>query len=137
VQALLEQTAESLENLRRTLERSEDSRVGANTGIVQLTEKLSALTDQMRTEQNLMLKLAESQLELKPILARLAEGAGGGSGDDTMRGHVRNLDLQMGRLIEELSTGRSEMVQELRSEIRVLARTIAAASERSAERTGR
>lgn len=138
VEALLEQTADSLENLRRTLEKSEDGRVSANTGIVHLTEKLSALTDQMRTEQTLMLKLAESQIELKPILARLAEGGGtSAAGDDTMRNHVRNLDLQMARLIEELSTGRTEMVQELRSEIRVLARTIAAASERSAERTGR
>jgi hypothetical protein len=138
VQALLEQTAESLENLRRTLDRGEDSRIAASNGIVHLTEKLSTLTDQMRTEQNLMLKLAESQLELKPILARLAEGAGGGVGDDTMRNHVRNLDLQLARLIEELSMGRSEIVQELRSEIRVLARTIAAAaSERAAERTPR
>jgi hypothetical protein len=138
VQALLEQTAESLENLRRTLDRGEDSRIAASNGIVQLTEKLSTLTDQMRTEQNLMLKLAESQLELKPILARLAEGAGGGVGDDAMRSHVRNLDLQLARLIEELSTGRSEIVQELRSEIRVLSRTIAAAaSERAAERTTR
>jgi hypothetical protein len=55
-----------------------------------------------------------------------------------MRSHVRNLDLQLARLIEELSTGRSEIVQELRSEIRVLSRTIAAAaSERAAERTTR
>jgi hypothetical protein len=142
VQALLEQTAESLENLRRTLDRSEDSRISANSGIVHLTERLSTLTDQMRTEQALMMRLAENQLELKPILARLAEapvggvGAGAAMGDDTMRSHVRNLDLQMARLLEELSSGRSEIVQELRAEIRVLSRTIAAAAaERATERS--
>ena len=62
VQALLEQTAESLENLQRILARGEDSRIAANTGTMALTEKLTTLTDQMRTEQNLMVKLVESQL---------------------------------------------------------------------------
>ena len=133
VQALLEQTADSLESLQRTLDRGEESRISANTGITSLTEKLTTLTDQMRTEQTLMIKLAESQLEMKPILARLAEGSGGGLADDDVRGHVRNIDVHLSRLHEELATGRSETVQELRSEIRVLARTIAAV----AEKTGR
>ena len=131
VQALLEQTADSLQNLQRTLDRGEESRISANSNINALTEKLSMLTDQMRTEQTLMMKLAESQLELKPILARLAEAPIGGFGDDGVRNHVRNIDVHLSRLHEELATGRAETVQELRSEIRVLARTFAAAAERT------
>jgi hypothetical protein len=133
VQALLEQTADSLESLQRTLERGEESRANANNSISSLTEKLVTLTDQMRTEQSLMMKLAENQLELRPILARLAEGPRGGfADDDGTRTHIRNIDVYMARLIEELATGRSEMVEELRTEIRVLSRTIAATSERPA-----
>jgi hypothetical protein len=131
VQALLEQTADSLENLQRTLDRGEESRIAANTNITNLTEKLSALTDHMRTEQNLMIKLAESQLELKPILAKLAEVPSGGFSDEGVRNHVRSIDLHLARLHEELATGRAETVQELRSEIRVLARTLAAVAERA------
>ena len=130
VQALLEQTADGLENLQRVLDRGEESRITANNNIIVLTEKLSTLTDQMRTEQNLMMKLAENQLELKPILTRLADGSGG-LGDDGVRNHVRNIDVHMSRLHEELATGRTEMVQELRAEIRVLARTLAAVAEKS------
>ena len=133
VQALLEQSADSLESLQRTIDRGEESRITANANITTLAEKLSMLTDQMRTEQSLMMKLAESQLELKPILARLADAqAGGAFGDDGVRSHVRNIDVHLARLHEELATGRAETVQELRTEIRVLSRTLAAIAEKAA-----
>jgi hypothetical protein len=39
------------------------------------------------------------------------------------------LDAQMTRLVAELTHGRGEMVQELRAEIRLVAKTIAALAE--------
>ncbi|MBT3361155.1 MAG: flagellar motor protein MotA [Rhodospirillales bacterium] len=133
VQALLEQTAESLENLQRTLARGEDERNFANTNLTTLMEKLGTLSDHMRTEQTLMMKLAESQMEMKPILLRLAEGAGGRNDgmDESTRAHIRNLDVYVARLLEELGAGREEIIQQLRSEIKLLARTVAAASAAS------
>ena len=133
VQALLEQTAESLENLQRALARGEDERNFANTNLTTLMEKLGTLSDHMRTEQTLMMKLAESQMEMKPILLRLAEGATGQGGgmDESTRTHIRNLDVYVARLLEELSAGREEIIQQLRSEIKLLARTVAAASAAS------
>ena len=126
VQALLEQTADSLEGLQRTIDRGEESRVSANQSMAVLAENLSALTDQMRAEQALMEKLAEGQLELRPILTRLAEARPGGNFDESLQQHIRNIDVHLARLMEQLASGRSEMVQELRTEIRVLSRTIAA-----------
>ena len=129
VQALLEQTAESLENLQRIMARGEENRIAANSGTMQLNEKLSTLTDQMRTEQTLMVRLAENQMELKPVLLRMAEGAdkrGGEGMDEQTRGHIRNIEVHLARLIDELSRGRRETVDEVRSEIKILARTIAA-----------
>jgi len=128
VQALLEQTAESLEGLQRTMSRGEESRINANNASVQLNERLSILTDQMRAEQTLMIKLAENQMELKPVLARLADGADRRDGgfDDATRGHIRNIEVYLARLLEEMSQGRSQTVEEIRSEIKILSRTIAA-----------
>ena len=131
VQALLEQTADSLESLQRTLERGEESRISANSGIVSLTDKLDTLTDQMRTEQSLMIKLAETQLEIKPLLAKIANAPISSSPEEIMGKSMRSIDTQLARLIEEMGTGRSELVSELRSEIRVLSRTMAAIAERS------
>jgi hypothetical protein len=128
IQALLEQTAESLDNLQRVLMRGEEGRISANTNMRQLTDKLGTLADQMKTEQALMLKLAESQIEMKPILARLAEARAGGM-DEATKNHLRNMDNALNRLVEEFSTGRDELVREIRGEIKLLARTMAGRSE--------
>lgn len=129
IQALLEQTADSLERLQRTMARSEEGRLTEQESLNSLTQKLSALADSMRVEQDLMLKLAESQQELKTTLVRLAENQSSGGMDDQTRSHLRNMDTYLGRLVSELPRGRNESVQEIRSEIRLLARTIAALAE--------
>jgi hypothetical protein len=130
IQALLEQTADSLENLQRILARGEESRIGANATLSSLTDRLGILGEQMKAGQMLMLRLAENQLELKPVLGRLADKADGSPGhDDALRNHLRNIEAYTARLIEDMAQGRAQSVQELRGEIRILARTIAALAE--------
>jgi hypothetical protein len=131
VQALLEQTADSLQELQRTLSRGEDSRSSANATLLDLSEKLAVLTDQMRAEQSLMVKLAESQMEVKPVLQRLATATEGDRGglDEASRNHLRNLDVYVMRLLEEAREGRNQLSQDVRNEIKLLARTIAAVAE--------
>ena len=135
VQALLEQTADSLENLQRTLQRGEESRISANSGIGELVERLGTLTDQMKAEQNLMVRLAESQMELTPVLTRIDEtlsrSAQGSDASDDMRTHLRNIDVHLARLLKDTANGRTELVQEVRTEIRVLSRTLAAIAEKA------
>lgn len=132
VQALLEQTAESLDGVQRALSRGEENRAAVGNHLMALAEQIGTLIDQMRTEQHLMMRLAEGQAELKPILARLAEAAdrpAAGSMDDTTRAHIRNLEIYAARISEDMVAGREEIVQQTRSEIRLLARTIAALAE--------
>jgi len=133
IQALLEQTADSLDSLQRTMARGEESRIHANNSLVALVERLGGLSDQMRSQQQLMTQLAETQGEVRPLLMRLAELArSGGFGiDESSRNHLRNVDLQLNRLLEELTTGRQVSTQELTREIRMVARTIAAIAEES------
>jgi hypothetical protein len=132
IQALLEQTADSLESLQRIMARSEESRIGANAALSTLADRLGALGEQMKAGQQLMVRLAESQLELNPSLNRLAHAAEGSLGqDEALRGHLRNIETYMARLIEDLAQGRGQSVQELRGEIRILARTIAALADES------
>lgn len=132
---LIEQTAENLDSLQRLIASGEEQRRQTNANLSALTDRLSTLTDQMRTEQVLMRKLAESQIELKPILTRLGEAASsGGFGiDETSRQHIRNLDVVLHRIADDLSSGRDRMTQELRSEIKLLARTIAALAEETSQ----
>jgi hypothetical protein len=130
IQALLEQTADSLENLQRILARSEESRIGANNTLPALIERLGTLSEHMKAGQMLMVRLAENQMELKPSLARLATIAENSTGrDDVLRNHLRNIEAYLARLSEDIVEGRAQTMGELRGEIRLLARTIAAISD--------
>jgi hypothetical protein len=66
---------------------------------------------------------------MKPLLARMTEAKAAPAIDDATRNHIRNIDLALSRLAEEMNIGRDEMVREVRSEFKFLARTIAALAE--------
>jgi hypothetical protein len=93
-----------------------------------LTERLGALSDTMRASQQLMLRIAESQQALGPALARLGERRDTGN-EDAARAHLRNIELYLQRLLTESEQGRTQSTAELRNEIKVLTRTIAALAE--------
>jgi hypothetical protein len=99
----------------------------ANRKTIDLSEAIAGLSETIRTEQSLLLKLAEGQMELRPVLSKLSQSGGNGAQPQTE--HFRTLEALVGRIAEELANGRVETVQEIRSEIRLLARTIAALAE--------
>jgi plasmid stabilization system protein ParE len=126
VQALLEQTAENLEGLQRILARGEDSRNQASQAIMALNERVSALTETMRTNQQLMLRIAETQSSLVPALQRLTDMQ---AGDEVARAYLRNIETSILRLIVETEQGRQQATADLRNDLRLLTRTVAALAE--------
>jgi len=127
-QALMEQTAESLDKLQRIMARGEDDRRSANQTLMALVERLGALSDRLDGDRDLLERLVSLQGELRPVLSRLADQTGG-SRDEIVRSHLRNIEAYMARLLEDGASGRAQMTEELRGEIRLVARTIAALAE--------
>ncbi|WP_421706926.1 flagellar motor protein MotA [Algihabitans sp.] len=133
--ALLESTADSLDSLQRTIARGEDDRQEANRNLALLTERLSVMTEQMRTEQEVMRRLAETHSAIKPLLQQLSEAQFSersderGVLDEATRDHIRTLALNVTRIAGEVERGREQTVGDIRAEIRLLARTIAALAE--------
>ena len=127
LQALMEQTAENMQNMQRSIERSEENQRSVQSSLVGLTERLTTLGDQIATEQALLGRLISNQDDIRPLLARFAEGSGHAI-DETTRNHIRNMDVYLARILDETVQGRTQMTHELRSEIKMLARTIAAAA---------
>jgi hypothetical protein len=115
LQALLEQTADSLESLQRLLTRSEENRIASNTTLGSLAERLGTIGEHMNAGQSQMIRFAESSL----------------GQNEAVRTHLRAIEGYMARLNEELAEGRAQSVAELRNEIRLLARTIAALADES------
>jgi hypothetical protein len=123
VQALLEQTAENMEGLQRVLTRSEENRMQASQAIMALNDRVATLTETMRASQHLMLRLGESQAALGPALQRVSEAQ---AGDEVVRAHLRNIELGLQRMLIELEQGRAQATTDLRNDLRLLTRTVAA-----------
>ena len=115
--------------VQRAIARNEEGRAIGNQAVITLTERLSVLADQMRAAQVLMSRMAEAQAQLQPTLSRLADAAGHGALDEASRAHLRNLELYMARILEEMTQGRLQSTSEIRNEIKVLSRTIASLAE--------
>jgi hypothetical protein len=131
VNALLEQTAENLEGLQSILQRGEEGRAATSNAIMTMTERLTVLTEQMRANNQVMVRVAEGQSTIAMALAKMADGQERGAIDEATRGNIRNLEIYMARLIEEVAQGRVQATAEIRNEIKILTRTIASIAEES------
>ena len=71
-------------------------------------------------------RVAEGQVELKPVLERLStQKHNGGGFDDVTSGHIRNIDVSLKHMLEEVADGREQVLRDLKNEIKVLTKTVA------------
>lgn len=106
VQALLEQTAESMERMQRSMGESERERQITVDQLKELSHQLQRLSDSISRESRGVTALAESQDEMRALVRQMAQR----------------------------TTDTTPFSEELRNELRLMSRTIAAAlSSRSQE----
>ena len=129
VQALLEQTAESIDSLQRTLGRGEDERKHLADNFANLAEKMSAVADQIKINQKNIEKNNGNSIDIKPIVDLMKDNLNGF--DEPTKEHIRSMDISIKRLVEENNQANKQLVSELRSEIKLLAKTISAAVEKN------
>jgi hypothetical protein len=97
-----------------------------NHAVLNLNDRLGMLVETMRANQQLMLRIAETQAALGPALQRLGDAQGG---DDVARSYLRNIEHYLQRLLSESEQGRARSTAELRNDLRLLTRTVAALAE--------
>ena len=129
VEALLERTADGLDDLTRTLRRAEEGREATVAASGVLVERLASLAEAMRGQQTLLARMAEQSIELRGAINRISERSPDADREALMT-HQRAIESHLARLVEESARGRTALADELRGEFRLLARTIA--STRSA-----
>lgn len=121
VSALLEESADSLDNLHKVISKSEENRAEVNQAITNLSIQLSSLVDH--------------QVEMRSVMKQMVTflGALKDGGDEVSQNHLRNIDVQLKALTDETIKSQDKFADSLHSEIRVLARTIGAAMYNSAK----
>ena len=127
-QALLEQTGESLDKLQRIMSRNEDERRQSASNMVQLSERIARVADLLEVQNASLADIAISQSEVARTVARLGD-IPSQTRDEVSRTHLRNIEALLTRQVDDSGEARVQAVEEIRQEIRLLARTIAALAE--------
>ena len=127
-QALLEQTGESLDKLQRIMSRNEDERRQSASNMVQLSERIARVADLLEVQNASLAEIASSQSEVARNVARLGDMPSQ-TRDEVSRTHLRNIEALLTRQVDDSGEARVQAVEEIRQEIRLLARTIAALAE--------
>ncbi|MFE0758306.1 flagellar motor protein MotA [Inquilinus sp. NPDC058860] len=131
IESVVAQTAENLDALRRLTVQAEEERRGQGGALGAVATQLATIDDHLQNQQALTARLAEGQQATAAVLGRLATALESDRFgiDEPTRQHIRSLDTTVRRMIEEMSTGRIQLSGEIRGEIKLLARTIAALAE--------
>ena len=126
--ALFEQTAESLDRLQRVIVRNEDQRLDNSKSLVKMNDQISSVLNEIKGGNALLHKLLETQNRLlNSTLATLPSEQ-----TETLEAtktHLKNIENTARLLLEDMRSGRDNSIDEIRQEIRLLARTIAALAE--------
>ena len=115
VEALLERTADGLDDLTRTLRRAEEGREATVATSATMVERLAALAEAMRGQQTLLARMGEQSIELRTAITRLGERAPSEHDREAVATHQRNIESHLTRLVEENARNRAALGEELRA----------------------
>ncbi len=132
--------AESVEELHKTFIRAEDLQSETSQRIGLLTQSLARLAENMGKPVPPDDVLRKAILDQNQLLSRIAEGQEKISGlaeakeeesvDAESRMRLRSIDVQLLRILEEMSAGRQDTVAELRADIAALNKAVRSLNRR-------
>ncbi len=121
---ILDHMAEQMESMQLMFTQSDISRSMTDEKISQLTTAMERVADRLDTGSNAdsLARVADSQERLIAQLSTTGGGDGGIDAESRMR--LRSIDVQLLRILEELSAGRQEAINDLRTDIQGLSRAL-------------
>ena len=112
LQALVEQTAENLDQLRQVVTAT-DSRE------VKVAQNLFLLVERMDNMANVQADLKQLIQRLTELLTRPALNP-----EEAMQSHLRAIETTLAHMAGDLAQGRKDLTNDLRAELKLIARTI-------------
>ncbi len=143
VAGLLEQTAMQIDSLKDIMLASEQKRQATEDRLGKLADAIDGFSNQMKVQPmvqasggtfsgdaSVFERIAEGQMRLAQALEAVEDGGGatGGGSDPETRMRLRNIDLQLLRILEEMAAGRQDAVAELRQDLAAMTDSIRAAA---------
>ena len=117
----MEQMSEQMDGMARMYSQTSQGQVEVESHLITLTSTIEKLTQKLDQGQTQALeRVATSQ---ERMIARMGESGGDGI-DAESRMRLRSIDVQMLRVLEEVSSGRQESLSEIRSDLANLTKAI-------------
>ena len=114
---VLDNLSDQIENLQMMVSQTEVSRTTADDRLAELAEAVTHLTTRLEADQAqtaLLARIADGQDRL---ITALTGETGGPHIDAESRMRLRSIDVQLLRILEEISAGRQETLADLRSDL--------------------
>jgi hypothetical protein len=121
---LVDHMAQQMEELQALQAQTEATRFHSEAKITELVTSMTRLADRMDADTGqsaLLRRIAEGQDKL---LEALQDGEGSSGSDPESRMRLRSIDVQLLRILEEMSAGRQETLTDLKSDIGQLTQAI-------------
>jgi hypothetical protein len=118
IQALLEQAVDGMDKLQRVVAQGEDERRAMNARLVSLTAQMATLAEQIHSSQRPF-------AELPAVMSRLgADAEAAREQTEALVRHLSNIDMGVTALLGDINLQGSRVVEELRGELRLLAKAL-------------
>lgn len=124
LKALLTQNIEATDKLVHVIEKSDKNEKQKALLLDKLIQSLSLITEQNRNQQNLMIKLAEGQIQLQTQLSLFPSHL-----DEERLKCLQNIDRLLNHSLQYQREGREEFLKKLQDEMRLLGHTMATLGE--------
>ncbi|MEP5152513.1 biopolymer transporter ExbB, partial [Planktotalea sp.] len=122
---IMDHMGEQMEALQMMFTQSDISRSMVDDKLSALTDAISRMTERMEatgTATDALIRVAEGQ---ERLISKLDGGSLGGEGMDAeSRMRLRSIDVQMLKILEEMSAGRAETTADIRADIGALGRLL-------------
>lgn len=131
---VLEHMAEQMDQLQSMFTQAEDRRTKIEDQIGDLSNSINQMTAQMSRDGGAsasLMRVADSQERLVDMLREQHQGDGV---DAESRMRLRSIDVQLLRILEEISAGRQESTAALRTDLLALTQAISAANQKPVRR---
>ncbi len=132
VAGIMEQNALQIEQLKDVILRAEEKRIDTDGKLSSLADSVSIMTRQMAeggpitagpSDNAAIERLSASQEKLAIAMQERVDD-GGGALDAETRMRLRNIDVQLLRILEEMAAGRQDSVSEIRAELAALTEAV-------------
>lgn len=121
---VLDHMAEQMEALQRLFLQSDMSRAAVDDRIGQLADAVGHLAQRLEAEAGQAATLARIADGQERLIKVMTGAEGGAHADAESRMRLRSIDVQLLRILEEISAGRQESVADLRGDLTALTNAI-------------